>query len=305
MDELDVFKSGINLTEYAASCGYELDRRESSQNSAVMRHECGDKVIIAKSAGGDWIYFSVRDERDNGTIIDFLQNRGGGTLGQVRQSLREWLGGPRNTIPQSSFLREICPVSHDRRSVLMSWEMARFMALVPYLVGRGIGPSLLNLPRFVDCCRVDGRGNVLFPHHDLQGLCGFEIKNRNFTGFASGGVKGLWCSRCSSSDKTLVLTESAIDAFSFHALNPDETTRYMSTGGTLNPQQPALIRGALARIPQGSKVLLAFDLDPAGAKLAQEVRALVPSSVEVGRPHPPIKAGKDWNDALKAQLGLI
>ena len=38
-DELDQFKTRINLAEYAASQGYQLDRRESSRNSAVMRRE--------------------------------------------------------------------------------------------------------------------------------------------------------------------------------------------------------------------------------------------------------------------------
>ena len=35
-DELEAFKRSVNLTEYAASCGYELDRKASSQNSVVM-----------------------------------------------------------------------------------------------------------------------------------------------------------------------------------------------------------------------------------------------------------------------------
>ena len=35
-DELERFKTAINLTEYAASEGYQLDRRESSRNSLVM-----------------------------------------------------------------------------------------------------------------------------------------------------------------------------------------------------------------------------------------------------------------------------
>jgi hypothetical protein len=99
-DELQKFKTGVNLSEFAASRGYALDRRESSRNSAVMRHPDGDKIIIAKNeASGDWIYFSVRDDRDNGTIIDFLQRRGGGSLGEVRKTLRTWLGSPRPAQP--------------------------------------------------------------------------------------------------------------------------------------------------------------------------------------------------------------
>jgi hypothetical protein len=36
MDELEDFKSAINLTEYAAAKGYVLDKRASSRNSALM-----------------------------------------------------------------------------------------------------------------------------------------------------------------------------------------------------------------------------------------------------------------------------
>jgi hypothetical protein len=75
MDELENFKTNINLTEYAASQGYELDRRQSSRNSVIMRHASGDKFIVAQGHDRHWIYFSVRDEADNGSIIDFIQNR--------------------------------------------------------------------------------------------------------------------------------------------------------------------------------------------------------------------------------------
>jgi hypothetical protein len=37
-DELESFKTNINLTEYAAASGYRLDRKASSRNSAVMVH---------------------------------------------------------------------------------------------------------------------------------------------------------------------------------------------------------------------------------------------------------------------------
>jgi hypothetical protein len=35
--------------------------------------------------------------------------------------------------------------------------------------------------------RIDSRGNAVFPHFDGAGLCGYEIKNQRFTGFAAGG----------------------------------------------------------------------------------------------------------------------
>lgn len=300
--ELERFKTGINLSEFTAARGYALDRRESSRNSAVMRHPDGDKIVIARHEGGAWVYFSVRDGSDNGTVIDFLQHRDGGSLGEVRKILRAWSGSARPPVPEIAFVRDLFPVSRDRAAVMAAWERARATLVLPYLTGRGLGPEVLSLPIFAGCLRVDERGNALFPHYDREGLCGFEIKNRDFTGFAAGGVKGLWYSKARPMDNRLVLTESAIDAMSFHVLQGDDRTRYMSTGGSLNPQQPALLRGAMEKMPPGGLVLLAFDADEGGEKLTEEVRAFAPSGRELRRVVP--EGGKDWNQVLKNQLGL-
>jgi len=308
MDELERFKTSINLTEFAASRGYALDRRESSRSSAVMRHPDGDKIVIAfiKPEKGDltaWYYFSIRDYNDNGSIIDFIQNRGGGNLGDVRKTLRHFSGSSRPRIPKTDYIPQMLPLTRDRAAAIMAYEQAAFCAAVPYLTARGLDAQLITLPRFIRRFKIEAKhGNVLFPHYDKDGLCGFEVKNKGFTGFSGGGYKGLWHSVCFSADKTLVLAESAIDAISYHALQPDETARYMSTGGKMNPNQPALIRAAMERMPKGSKVVAAFDNDPDGEKLADEVRALAPSGLEVVRPLPPV--GKDWNETLKKKLGL-
>lgn len=305
MGELDQFKISINLSEFAAARGYALDRRASSVNSAVMRHPDGDKIVIARNdASRAWVYFSVRDDRDNGTVIDFVQNRGGGSLGEVRKTLRAWLGSSRPAIAPSLFARDLVPVSRDRAAVLTAWERARACTALPYLTSRGLGPDVLALARFEGCARVDQRNNALFPHYDKDGLCGFEIKNQSFTGFAPGGVKGLWHSKTRPSDHWLVLTESAIDGYSFHVIHGGDGARYMSTGGALNPQQPALLRGAMEKMPDGSVVILAFDLDEAGKKLSEEVKALVPAGHKVRRMMPDAGTGKDWNEALKNRLGL-
>lgn len=300
--ELEGFKTGVNLSEFAAARGYALDRRESSRNSAVMRHPDGDKIVIARHEGGTWVYFSVRDGGDNGTVIDFLQHRDGGSLGEVRKTLRAWSGSARPSVPEITFVRDLFPISRDRAAVMAAWERARVCLSLPYLSDRGLGLSVLGLPLFTGCVRVDERNNALFPHYDREGLCGFEIKNRDFTGFAAGGVKGLWYSRARTTDARLVLTESAIDAMSFHVLQGDDRTRYMSTGGSLNPQQPALLRSAMEKLPPGGVVYLGFDNDEGGEKLAEEVQAFAPSGRDVRRVLP--EGGKDWNQVLKNRLGL-
>jgi hypothetical protein len=56
-----------------ASQGYSFDRRQSWRGSVVMRKGAGDKVIIRLGPNGHQVYFSVRDDADNGSIIDFVQ----------------------------------------------------------------------------------------------------------------------------------------------------------------------------------------------------------------------------------------
>ena len=305
MDELESFKRQINLTEFAASRGFALDRRESSRNSAVMRHPDGQKIVIARNQSNmNWIFFTILDDETNGTIVDFIQHREGGTLGQVRKILRGWLGSSRPDVQLPLFVQNLEPVSRDRIGVIAAWERAEECLALPYLSSRGLGPEILSLPIFAGCVRVDRRNNAIFPHYDKFGLCGFEIKNYNFTGFAAGGVKGLWFSQAKSTDKELVLTESAIDAMSFHALHNGRNSRYMSTGGALNPQQPGLIRSAMEKLPAGAVVLLACDNDQGGEKIAAEIKAVAPASREIRRVLPDKISGKDWNDLLKCQLGL-
>ena len=301
--ELEKFKTDVILPELAASKGYAVDRCASSRNSVVMRHPDGDKIIIARYEGTThWVYCSVRDDRDNGTVVDFLQNRGVGSLGLVRKTLREWLGTSRPESQLPLFVKELQPVSRDRADVIAVWEKAEPCASLPYLTGRGLGPDMLALPLFAGGVRVDRRNNALFPHYDKDGLCGFEVKNKGFTGFASGGVKGLWYSQAKTTDGRLVLVESAIDAMSFHALQGDMFTRYMSTGGQLNPQQPFLLRGAMVKLHPSAVVVLAFDDDEGGDKITKEVEAVAPAGRKLLRMRP--EGGKDWNQILKAKLGL-
>ncbi len=297
MDELGRFKSEINLTEYAASRGYRLDRRESSRNSIVMRHSAtDDKIVVARDEGDrHWIYFSIRDSRDHGTIVDFVQRRDRVDVAGACRELRPWIGGHRVGIGPDLYRATVAPRIVDRQRVARVFETARETSESPYLATRGIRPTTLRDSRFAGTCRVDGRGNVLFPHRDREGLAGFESKNHGWTAFSPGGVKALWASRALDADRRLILVESAIDALSFHQLHPDPNTRYASTAGSMSAHQSSLLAGMLKALPAGTDIVLAFDRDPGGDKLASEVRAL--AGAELTRACSPI--GKDWNDCLK------
>lgn len=309
-DELERFKTAINLTEYAAREGYLLDRRASSRNSVVMRHPGGDKIVIARGEDQHWIYFSVRDDSDNGSIIDFVQRRRRCTLGDVRRELRSWMGsGLGGTVARPTlqlYVSEVVPVSKDRAGVLRALAAMRPVETHCYLEEeRAIPRELLTHPRFAGRILEDSRSNAIFPHADRDGPCGYEIKNRNFTGFAPGGEKGLWISVVKRIDTALVLAESAIDALSYAVLHPEEHTRYASFGGAMNPSQPALIRAAIERLSLGAVVRIATDNDKEGADFAATIERL---AAKTGRRDLTVARAasgdaKDWNEVLLRARG--
>ena len=216
--ELDAFKREIDLRQFAASFGYEMDRRESWRGSTVLRRG-GDKIVVKRNHNGHYVFFSLRDDRDNGTIIDFVQRRQHLTLGAVRQTLRPWIGRPAAVLP---LFPKLAPTRPDLVQVETEYRRMAKALRHPYLEQvRCVPATLLGAPRFVDRVRIDTRGNAVFPHFDGAGLCGYEIKNQRFTGFAAGGQKGLWLSHSRPNDRRLVLAESAIDALSHAALFPD------------------------------------------------------------------------------------
>jgi Toprim-like/Protein of unknown function (DUF3991) len=302
--ELDAFKREIDLRQFAVSLGYEMDRRESWRGSTVLRRGA-DKIVVKRNGNGHYVFFSVRDDSDHGTLIDFLQRRQNLSLGAVRQILRPWIGRPA-TPPQ---FPELEPTNSNRMRVESQYRRMDNALQHPYLErDRCLPAVLLCSPRFQGRVRADSHGNSVFPHFDAAGLCGYEIKNRGFTGFAAGGKKGLWFSHTRPNDRRLVLAESAIDALSHAALFPDaeDQTRYASLGGKPNSKQPSLVQATIARLPERSEIVAAFDADEAGRMLVEVVSVAVASVAnETGRTglifkvHLPAQEGDDWNQVLQ------
>jgi hypothetical protein len=301
-DELHTFKRDIDFLDYATRRhGYARSPRESSAQSHVLRHEArDDKLVVKRDEDGHWVYFSVRDDRDQGTIVDFVQRRTGKTLGQVREELRGWLGLPRPALdPATAPAR--APSERPRVAFLDVFASAREVASSPYLQARGLRPETLRDPRFAGTFRQDGRGNVLFVHRDSDRITGFEIKNRDFTGFAPGGTKAAWQSAARPTDDRLVIAESAIDALSYHQQHRKdaEATRYLSTGGTPGRRQLELLGRILDRLPGSCTVIAAVDNDEAGTKLVAQLRELTHARAGLSFLRDSPTLHKDWNDVVQ------
>ena len=306
--ELHKFKTQINLCEYAASFGYEIDRKASSRQSVVMRNSSFEKLVISRNGSGHWIYFNVHDSgNDKGSIIDFIQTRKGLSLGEVRRALRFWVGADMETSDASKTIRiaDLKPTVNDAALVTSNWRAAsEINSCKNYLTAdRRLPYSTLKDRVFADRIRIDSRSNILFPHWNLnQSLCGYELKNHKFTGFSPGGTKGLWCSRPRATDEVVVLTETAIDSLSLAAILGTEKKRFFSTAGQISPTQAACLRSAVSRMPNNAEIWLAFDNDDGGRKLAQQVSnelAVLPDNPRNVVMFLPPQVGEDWNDVLR------
>src|ERR1700758_5364515 len=151
--ELDAFKREIDLRQFAESLGYQIDRRESWRGSAVLRR-AADKIVVKRNGNGHYVFFSLRDDHDNGTVIDFLQRRQHLSLGSVRQILRPWIGRPVNASP----LPKLAPAGPDRMRVEGQYRRMANAQRFPYLEHERCLPvAVLLSPRFAGCMRLDSR----------------------------------------------------------------------------------------------------------------------------------------------------
>jgi hypothetical protein len=171
-----------------------------------------------------------------------------------------------------------------------------------YLRARGLRHETLAHPRFAETWRVDRRRNAIFVHRDEAGaITGFEVKNRDYTNFAPGGTKTAWQSAAREGDGALVVTESAIDALSYHQLRRDDgdSLRYLSTAGAPSTSQIVRLEKLLAGLPPCSTAVAAVDADEAGHKLAGRIETLARRITHVGFRRDAPVGGKDWNDVLQ------
>ena len=292
--ELEQFKQQISLAAYAESLGYQLDQRESSKNSWVLR-SLDDKVVIATNQNGHGIYFSVYHEQDNGTIIDFVQKRVSKNLGEVRKELRKWLTpspsfsyGPRATRDDKPI-----PSTKDRQRVIAEYSKTYCAMAENYLTRhRGIDLEILRDARFANIIRTDQKKNNIFPHFDREGLSGFEVKNVGFTGFSAGGCKGLWYTRNIQTASQVLIVESAIDALSHAQLHGGQLA-YVSIGGAISDHQQELLEGLITKAHvRSAKVGVGTDNDYQGEIYRKQILNLGSDFFLIP------EVGKDWNEEL-------
>lgn len=293
------FKQSVNLSQYAAGQGYELDRKKSTRSSLVMRHAAsGDKIIVSKK-GANWVYFSVSNDADNGTVIDFIGNRTAKTLPEIGKELATWTGGA-GALPVYA-LPDVQEQVYDRARIIKAFGWMKPAPAHPYLINeRKIPADIVNHPRFAGRVFQDRYGNAVFPHEDGQGVCGLELKNTDKGVFMRGSEKALWLGNIDPADTVLTLGEGAIDALSHFALFRPQGTSYGAVSGGMRDKQFTFLMAIIEKMPKLEKIVLAVDNDEGGKKIASRIEAYLAGKFtgEIVR-HVPEWEGMDWNEVLK------
>lgn len=299
--EIDKFKTEINIAEFAQSIGYTIDKEKSSRVAPVLEHSNGDKIVVGQNKeNGHFIYFSAKDDADNGTIIDFIQNRMKANFGQVRKIARDWL---KNGSKNAQIIKTtISPTSHDKLKIQRLWHFLKTDQF--FFDWRGIDKDLLNDVIKSGRAKYNSKDDHLFfSMLDTKGLVGLDRRNTK-TGekhIIAESERGVWTYKQPQSAKRIVVFESPIDALSYRQMNWNNgEDAYLSTQGTFGQTQEDAIK-ALCKANPHAKWVMATDKDEKGNQIADKITSLIQSvsSAQVLR-ETPIR--KDWNEDLNHSL---
>lgn len=293
------FKIEVSLVQYAAHLGYEIDKKKSTRLSIAMRSSA-DKIIISRR-NNVWVYFSVSDDNDNGTIINFIENRTRKSLAEIGGELHGWLRCVDALPKPKNYMEAVEEQEYDLLRVEGIFGKCRAVKKHAYLESRGITTEVLTSPRFIGRVYEDHYNNVAFPHYNADNkVCGLELKSKDRAIFVRGSEKTLWRSNYLKNDNTLVIGEAVIDVLSYYMLFLSKTSVYAVTGGGVSQEQGRALKNAVGGFKSLKTIVLAMDNDLGGDRLSDKVRAIISETSFQGaiKRHSPRKIGGDWNDVL-------
>lgn len=295
--DLNMVKRSVNIADLAMNrYGYEIDPSQSTKSYDVVRRG-DDKIAVSQARDtGFYIYYNFKDDRDKGTVIDFIVRRENVPVKDAIRLAGD-LGGVER--PQGKeFKPRYEQIQKDRTAVVDKIRSMEKVERSEYLESRGLSIATIGAKRFEGRILGDERNNVVFPHFDEKGPSGGEVKNNGFTGFMTGGSRGLWVSLGKKNDNKLVVTEGAVDALSYYQAKDDGKTRYVSTGGTLTDKQVDLLGKMLDQMGKGAVIVDATDRDAAGEGYSAKLVAKFGDRVVEDK----TAVGKDWNDKIKSDV---
>ena len=273
----DYYKAQIDLVEFALWKGYTINTQKTSRNYVVLKKE-GDVVVVYQNQNtGYQGFFNPLDTKDNGSILNFEYNRSKQNWRAVFAALDGFLN-ELNTgkgIKRRNIL--LRPVVPPEAQFDEEYDF-KFETLYDdsYLSQRGIISETIS----AECFRgqvfdktfmYEGVHyvNTAFPLRNQTGVVAAIVRNTQYNKIERARGDACWVSNLAISDAenvVMVITESPIDALSYHQLfmpAPSENRLYVATAGNLSETQPNYIQ-YLIELYQPQQIILANDNDKAG-----------------------------------------
>ncbi|TVT36780.1 toprim domain-containing protein [Hymenobacter setariae] len=284
-------KERVELPEILTHYGYALQKGEDLGKGKWHVFEGDDKLVVFKGRGGDWMYFNSQDDRDKGSVVDWMKNRvstgrvvgieqlpGRNMWQSVNDHFRAYLNLPESERPRLT-LPPISETTPGEKFHSIYTKDCRPLENTTFLESRGITKTTIENPQFAgrilnQLHTVQREGmpaktfvNTAFPAYHDGRVVGLELKGEGFKGQAAESqfARSLWLSKLPEGKPPthLVVSESAIDTLSYAQLHPGERVLYASTSGTLTQNKIFEMKRLLGeeRIPA---IKSAFDNDTQG-----------------------------------------
>ncbi len=293
--------ASLDFITIALSLGYTIDKAKSSKKIAILVSESKRLAVYDNGARGHY-YVNQKDESEKGSIIDLVKRDLNFSFIQAKDYITKGQGAPIHSgTPRQESAKEA--EKGEKRDFSSVYSKSRYPNESEYLTNeREIPAPLLVMS---EDTRQGTDTNLFFHRDGLGEVTGYEFRGFTKKGFSKNGKKALFTLTLSEKIETIVIVESAINAFSYASLlliRDDIDERFLnsvivSTAGRFSANQKAQIQ-ALAEKYTDAMIIFAQDNDTTGDgdKQAQELKeALLGRRTTRHKPRL-----NDFNDDLKA-----
>jgi hypothetical protein len=305
------FRSQISIIELAISIGYKLSKRDGLKWPVLKDEVSGEKIIIVNPrSSSNQGYFNPNDPKDKGTLINFVKNRLGSifpyeSVKSEMSNVNAVLYNYQNLdIPEKSAYKsnvEKLIENHSSKEFTLPKGVTQ-LKNPEYLYSRGLKSHTLNDAAFkgtIFNVKIGEYDNIGFPYYDVDGeIAGYEIRNKQYKHMVEGSKRSssVWHSNIPDLLDFVLLTESPIDALSYHQLKGKKNTLYVAFAGAVGDDQIATLKALIKKANTNSdfKFISAVDNDKAGGRYTEKFKTAFSENLIVDVP-----SLKDFNEDLK------
>jgi len=305
------FRNEISIIELALSIGYKIKKKEGIKWPVLKDEISGDKIIIVNpKSSGNQGYFNPRDPKDKGTLINFVKNRIGSIFPYKNDktevaNINEVLYNYQNLSTPEKNLFKAGVINLAQEYSEKEFHLPEGLTKLKepaYLYYRGIKSETINSCEFKDkVFNIKSKGfqNIGFPYYNAFGdTIGFELRNKQFKHVIEGSDRsiGIWHSNIPKMLECIILSESPIDALSYHQLKGKKNSLYVSFGGCVALGQIETVKSIIteAKASPELKIISAVDNDEMGKIYTQKFKEAF--SQNIIEDYPMLN---DYNEDLK------